>query len=51
MEAITKDFIMLAHKALERAYYNETNQMTNLDSETAKQIGTALQMVGDLIRL
>lgn len=51
MNEITRKFIELAYKAMQDAYYNETNGMIDLDSETAKKVGEVLQAVGDLSRM
>lgn len=48
MNEITKKFIELAHKAMLEAYYNESKGMTDLDSETVKKVGNALEVVGGL---
>jgi hypothetical protein len=50
MEKVTKDFIEIAYRALQSAYYNESKGMTDLDSESVKEVGNVLQAVGDLSR-
>ena len=51
MNEITKKFIELAYKAMQDAYYSETNGIVDLGSESAKKIGDVLQAVGELTRI
>lgn len=51
MNEITREFIEIARKALDRAYWHQSNGMTDTESELVKKVGDALQMVGDLSRM
>jgi len=50
MNKTAREFIILAYNALQKAYEYESEGMTNCDKESAKEVGNALQMVGDLSR-
>lgn len=50
MEKTTKDFIEIAYKAMQKAYFIESKEMTDCESESAKMVGKVLQAVGDLSR-
>ena len=50
MNEVTRDFINIAYKALEKAYWYESEKMTKNNTELALEIGAALQAVGDLSR-
>lgn len=51
MDNVTREFIEIARKALDRAYWHATNEGKELNTELAKKVGDALQMVGDLSRM
>ena len=51
MKQTTREFIEIALEAMRKAYWYESNEMRDCDSETAKKVGDALQMVSDVSRL
>jgi hypothetical protein len=51
MNEITREFIEIAYKAMQKAYWHQSNGMTDNDSEMSKKVGDALQMIGDLSRM
>ena len=51
MKKTTKEFIEIAYKAMQSAYYNECGEnMENMNCDKAKEVGKVLQIVGDLSR-
>lgn len=51
MEKSTKEFIEIAYLAMQKAYWHESKEMTNCDSDTAKKVAETLEMVGALTRM
>jgi hypothetical protein len=50
MNETTKEFIQIAYAAMQKAYWHESKNMTECDTETAKMVGKVLQVLGDLSR-
>ena len=50
MNKTAREFIILAYRAMQKAYEYESDGITNCDKESAKEVGKVLQMVGDLSR-
>ena len=50
MNETAREFIKIAYAALEKAYWYESEKITKCNTDTAKEIGAALQAVGDLSR-
>jgi len=50
MNEVTREFIEIAYKAMQKAYWHASNKTTECDTDIAKEVGAVLQAVGDLSR-
>lgn len=50
MKEVTRDFVLVALRAMEKAYYYESDKMNNYDTDIAKKVGEVLQAISDLSR-